>query len=511
MLKRNVRVVLSCLALSLAAACLATGCSGSDSKPKQTEAPTERETEPKPKQTEPETESETELKTNVAYTSQDRSIRITLPDSTWTVQQDADEMRVFSSGKAAMISIVHAADANAMRNLSVAESEDALKQSLTGQYPDANAFEVVEFEKLSSATIDTYEYVVKYNATSMWVYAVTYGIIADTQAYVITGTVLDDNKALLDAVQKSVESFTVLRNNVFSAMPGSAVNQNSEQQAGADAKSQLAAMTDYGSSVTLYASDTVNIRTEPSTESDASIIGSLNPGDAVTVTGESPEWFKINVNGSTGYVNKAFLVRTQVQTESENNENQNSVQAEAEMNSYVDYGTGYTYYTTTEVNLRAQPGTESGVVSSLGGGTSVTVVGETPNWFMVSVNGATGYISKSYLSDTNTYTSPEGNGTDGGDAGQGEDAGGNTDGNTGGNTGGDANTNVGPVSGTITSVGNNTIVIQGDDGNTYSINYTDAAVSTNSGLQNGLYISAMINYSNTLPNGDLYATSVNGY
>ncbi len=498
MLNKRVRTVLSALAVSLAMMCLMTGCGGSEEKPKETEPP-QTESETKAPQTESETESETELKTDVAYTSQDRSIRITLPDSTWTVQQDADEMRVFSSGKAAMISIVHASDAAAMRNISVAESEDELKQSLTGQYPDANAFEVVEFEKLSSATIDTYEYVVKYNATSMWVYAVTYGIIADTQAYVITGTVLDDNKALLDSVQKSVESFTVLRNNVFSAMPGKTVNKNSESQSGADATSQLASMTNYGSSVTLYASDTVNIRMEPSTESDASIIGSLAPGQAVTVTGESSEWFKIDMNGTTGYVNKAFLVRTQVQTETENKDDQQAAQVSGELNSYVDYGTSYTYYTTTEVNLRSQPGTESGVVSTLGGGASVKVVGETPNWYMVSANGATGYISKSYLSDTNTYT---GQNTD-------ENQDGATN-NSGGNSG-DTNTNVGPVSGTITSVGNNTIVIQGDDGNTYSINYTDAAVSTNSGLQNGLYISAMIDYSGTLPNGDLYATSVKGY
>lgn len=507
MFNTRVRMILSALAMSLAMMCLITGCDGLD-MPKETEIQTESETQPP--QTESETESETELKTNVAYTSQDRSIRITLPDSTWTVQQDADEMRVFSSGKAAMISIVHAADASAMRSISVAKSEDELKQSLTGQYPDANAFEVVEFEKLSSATIDTYEYVVKYNATSMWVYAVTYGIIADTQAYVVTGTVLDDNRALLDAVQKSVESFTVLRNSVFSAIPGTVVNKNgseSQSQSGGSAAGELASMTDYGSSVTLYASDTVNIRMEPSTESDASVIGSLSPGDAVTVVGESTQWFKVNVNGNVGYVNKAFLVRDQVQTESNASQTASaSEQITGEMNSYIDYGTGYTYYTTTEVNMRTQPGTDSDVVSSLNGGTTATVVGETPNWFKVSVNGMTGYISKSYLSDTNTYTGQNA-------AENGGNNSNNSDNNTagGGTTGSGTNTNVGPVSGTITSVGNNTITIQGDDGNIYSINYTDASVNTSSGLQDGLYISAMIDYSGTLPNGDLYATNVTGY
>ncbi len=497
MLVKRVRVVLSALAMSLAMMCFTSGCGGSDSdKPKETEVPTEAPTEA-PTESEtlpPQTEPETELKTDVAYTSQDRSIRITLPDSTWTVQQDADEMRVFSSGNAAMISIVHAADAAAMRNISVAESEDALKQSLTGQYPDANAFEVMEFEKLSSSTIDTYEYVVKYNSTSMWVYAVTYGIIADTQAYVVTGTVVDDNKALLDAVQESVESFTVLRNNVFSAIPGTGGNKTnmSESQSGGTAAGEMASMSDYGTSVTLYASDTVNVRMQPSTEANSAVITVLSPGATVSVIGESPQWFKVNINGNIGYVNKAFLVQSPVQTETQT-DSQEAAQVSAEMSNYTNYGTGYTYYTTTEVNLRAQPGTDSGVVSTLSGGAAVTVVGETPNWFMVSANGVTGYVSKSYLSNTNTYT-----GT-------------NNDTNQDDTTGGSTNTNVGPISGTVMSVGNNTITIQGDDGNVYSINYTDADVSTSSGLQSGLYVSAMIDYSNTLANGDLYATSVSGY
>lgn len=228
MLNRRMRKVLITLAVSLGIMSFTSGC-GLLKKEKETEQQTESETmTEKESESETETETQTELKTDIAYTSQDKTIKITLPDSTWSVTQDADEMRVFSSGADAMISIVHADDAAAMKNLSVEESEQALKESLTRQYPEANSFEVMEFEELSSATISTYEYVVKYNATSMWTYAITYGIIAEDQAYVITGTVTDDNKVLMEAVKKSVESFTVLRNSAFSAMPGTVVNNQSE-------------------------------------------------------------------------------------------------------------------------------------------------------------------------------------------------------------------------------------------------------------------------------------------
>ncbi len=507
MLNRKMRIAALSLALSLVIGGLSTGCGmlGKEEQPMQTETQKQSETMTE-KVTQPatETETETEMKTNVAYTSQDKSIRITLPDTTWKVTQDVDEMRVFSSGNAAMINIVHAADASAMKKLSVADSENALKENLTKQYPDANAFEVVEFEKLSSPTLDTYEYVVKYNATSMWAYSVTYGIMAKSEAYVITGTVLESNKVLLDAVQKSVESFTVLRNGTFSALPGTVVNKTSESQttqseSGKSADNELKTLTEYGAGTDLYASELVNIRQQPSTE--ANVLGSLQKGDKVTVVGETSQWFKVNINGNIGYINKAFLVYNPPSNQSETTQTdgqvEDSTRITAELNSYIDYGAGYTYYATTDVNLRAQPGTSSGVVNTVNGGTAVSVIGETDNWFVVSVNGSTGYISKSYISSTNPGDNT-GNGN------------GNGEGN-GGNGNGGQTSGTGTISGTVIEAGTNTITVQGDDGHTYTINYTDASLDTSNGLYSGLYITATVDYSGTSPTGDLYATSVSGH
>lgn len=500
MLNRRMRIMALSLAMSLVITGSLSGCGmlKKDTAEPETEAQTQSETMT---EKESETEKETELQTDVAYTSQDKSIRITLPDSTWKVTQDVDEMRVFSSGSDAMINIVHAGDAAAVKKLSVFESQDALEESLTKQYPDANAFEVKDFEALSSATLDTYEYVVKYNGTSMWAYSVTYAIMAENEAYVITGTVLNDNETMLEAVQKSVESFTVLRNSTFSALPGTAVNRQSESnvqsESNQDADAELSTLTDYGTTATLYASDIVNIRLQPSTE--ANILGTLAQGDQVTVVGETSQWFKVNINGNIGYINKAFLVSTPT-TQSDTSQTDGTVtdstKVTAEMNSYVDYGTGYTYYATAEVNLRSQPGTDSGVMGSITSGAAVTVVGETDNWYVVSVNGTTGYVSKSYISSSDPGTSSGGSSSSGGTTG----------GSTGGQTSG-----IGTINGTITSVGLNAITVQGDDGNTYTIDYTDAAVSTANGLQNGLYISATVDYSGTSPTGELYATSVSGH
>ena len=158
MVNKKMRKLVLTLGMSLAIVSLTAGCSQLK-KPQETETQTQSETETQKEtesETQSETETETELQTDIAYTSQDKSVQITLPDSTWKVTQDADEMRVFSSGSAAMINIVHAADDTQMKNVSVYESEDALKESLTKQYTGSDAFEVQSFEAAAAGTLKTY-------------------------------------------------------------------------------------------------------------------------------------------------------------------------------------------------------------------------------------------------------------------------------------------------------------------------------------------------------------------
>lgn len=513
MLNKRVKRVLLSLGMSLAIVSLLSGCSKLKKVPE-----TERETEifaQSETESETESESETELRTDIAYTSQDKSIRITLPDSTWKVTQDADEMRVFSSGSAAMINIVHAANDSQIKNLSVAESEEALTESLTKQYPNANAFEVVSFESAQSGTLRTYEYVVKYNSTSMWAYSITYGIMTDHEAYVVQGTVTDDNKVLLDAVQKAVESFAVLRNSQFSVVKNGKITQaqseTTQSESAQNADAELKTLTDYGTSATLYARDNVNVRNTPSTESNENIIGSLNLGDQVTVVGETSQWFKVNIQGNIGYISKAFLVNTKPAASTSNDSADNgtgqstpvadSTMIDAEKSSQISYGSSTTLYTTTDVNVRSQPGTSSGMVDVLGSGQALQVIGETDNWFVVSVNGTTGYVSKSYVSAT-----PTGSGDNNTSNGTGNSGGSNSGSNSGSGTG----SGTGTVSGVVTGTSMDSITIQGDDGKTYTIDTSDANISTTDGLYEGLYVSANIDYSAS-SSGSLYATDISGH
>ena len=470
-------------------------------KETQTEKPTE-------KVTEKETETQ-KLITSVDYTSKDGSIKITLPDNTWKVTQDADEMRVFQSQDAAIINIVHAVTPTTMKSLTVMTSENELKESLTKQYADQDAYEIESFTAGVYDDVDIYRYVVKYNAAArMWAYSVTYAIIdGEEQAYVITGTVNDENERLLEEVKKAVESFRVLGDETLRTVTSEAVvgtAQTETVSTSTNSQEELKSLTDYAANpVTLVTNDNVNVRLQPGTDSD--IIVSINKDTKVSVVGETKNWFKVNINGNIGYIRKDFLIYGNTASSETSTQATESTAAagsstQAELDTATSYGTNTTLYTSSDVNVRSQPGTDNSVINSVGSGQSVTVVGETDNWFIVSIDGAIGYISKAYLTSEQPATHTDNSGT------------GNTGTGDGGNGGGTTTpTSPGAVSGVIESASVDTLTIRGDDGSVYTVYYGDASTSSEDGLYPGVYVSASLDSTQAAGDGTLYATSVTGY
>ena|GEM_PF-1512005 len=491
-----------------------------------TEAPKEQESETA-SETEKTTEKESavqKLITSVDYTSRDGTIRITLPDNTWKVSQDADEMRVFSPGTNAMINIVHATTDAEMQTLSIRTSEDELRESLTRQYSDEDAFEILSFraDTAEDDQIKTYRYVVYYKAAArMWAYSVNYGIVAEDQAYVITGTVTDENSTMLSAVEDSVDSFTVLREGSLKGFSAAKLSSNASPSE--LLKSGETEVTAYEGEKTMYlAADAVNIRQEPGTEAD--VIGSLTQGQSVTVTGETDEWYQVRYEGMTGYVKKDFLTGTAPETQAPETQAQttaaaetNSPEVEAQLVTLYVYDEASTLYAAGGVNVRSQPGTDASVLGSLASGTEVAVIGETADWYQVATGSGTGYISKAYLTSTQPATEAPANetsttGTDtattGGDS-TGSDSTGTTTGTD--TTGTGTSSGLTAVSGTVTSSGVDTIVLAGDDGNTYIVYIGDADVSgATDGIYEGAWVYVNLDSTQESSDGTRYATSVTG-
>ena len=63
----------------------------------------------------------------------------------------------------------------------------------------------------------------------------------------------------------------------------------------------------------MYAADNVNVRAEPNSGDEGNIISSFDQGQEVTVIAETPNWYKVQMDGYTGYVFKENLSDTEVE------------------------------------------------------------------------------------------------------------------------------------------------------------------------------------------------------
>ena len=127
----------------------------------------------------------------------------------------------------------------------------------------------------------------------------------------------------------------------------------------------------------------LNVRSNPS--ESASIIGKLNYGATVTVTGQSGNWYKIESGSVKGYASKEYI----------------------SIISYTEERIG-TVTGASSLRVRSGPGTSYSRITAISEGTTVTVLGETNGWYLVRLsNGTTGYCSAEYIKLSASPSTPD--------------------------------------------------------------------------------------------------------
>ena len=134
-------------------------------------------------------------------------------------------------------------------------------------------------------------------------------------------------------------------------------------------------------------SQTLNVRSEPSTES--AIITVLSSGTALSITGETDSYYRITVNSRTGYVSRQYVtVITATQTPSAKAENTGVKVTTVKKSGSVISET---------LNVRKEASTSSAVLTVLREGTAVSINGETDEFYRIDIQGKTGYVAKQYV------------------------------------------------------------------------------------------------------------------
>ncbi|WP_148551110.1 SH3 domain-containing protein [Paraclostridium bifermentans] len=128
----------------------------------------------------------------------------------------------------------------------------------------------------------------------------------------------------------------------------------------------------------------LNVRSGPSTSN--SVIGSLKQNDKVEVISESNGWSKVKLSGKEGYVSSTYLKDSDGGNTGGGSENPNPSN-----NKIV---------TATSLNVRSGPSTSNGVIGSLKQNDKVEVISESNGWSKIKFNGKEGYVSSTYLKDS---------------------------------------------------------------------------------------------------------------
>jgi len=129
----------------------------------------------------------------------------------------------------------------------------------------------------------------------------------------------------------------------------------------------------------------VRVRSGPGLTHD--VLTVARQGDAVVILNRTnSEWYRVNFNGTVGYMNTPFLERERTRA---------NFDARGRI-------------TGSNVNLRERPEQSSAVLTTASRDTVMTILGINEGWFKVQHNGVTAYVRSDFMSKTSSSTPPSG-------------------------------------------------------------------------------------------------------
>ncbi|MCH1982799.1 SH3 domain-containing protein [Ruminococcus sp. OA3] len=276
------------------------------------------------------------------YVSKDENMVIYLPDDTWSTDEESSDLHIFTSVDG-LIMISHTANAGEEM---FPEEEQDLKKILDAEGYISEGYEVEEFEKNQISSMKSYKAVIRYtDKKSTYTYGVLYGTILGDDVYLASAMVLSDDKPTLEGIKKAVYGFEWTPDEVVqpeetkaaddeivtpevtkeitpeatseptpeatpetTPVPTPEATPEPTQEAPQEATPEPAPVSP--EDVTALSRDGVcsspaYVRTGPNTAS--AILGSLEQGDTVTITGEIRNWYQISYQGSTAYICKDYM------------------------------------------------------------------------------------------------------------------------------------------------------------------------------------------------------------
>ena len=191
----------------------------------------------------------------------------------------------------------------------------------------------------------------------------------------------------LAGITLSLEQYTKIAEASYTVAEGTVSEENvvESKSVPTEAKEIEEKVSEYANVGISVANDYVNIRQEPSTESE--ILGKLYRGSAATLLEPAGEWVKIESGSVTGYINAEYL----------------AIGFDAE--ELVDtYATKWAVVNTTTLKVREKPSTEAVTITLIPLGENYEVLKEKDGWVKILLdegdgegNQTKGWVSGEYV------------------------------------------------------------------------------------------------------------------
>ncbi len=135
---------------------------------------------------------------------------------------------------------------------------------------------------------------------------------------------------------------------------------------------------------------------------NSKVITTLEKGKSIAIIEIVNEWAYVNIDANNGWVRIESLGIT-------NNEEDNSTNEDNNSNSDQSTTLNKTgYITSTGINFREEPNTDSKVLKVFAQNAKVTILSEEGDWYKVKNNDQTGYVMKMYVSSKKVETTSRG-------------------------------------------------------------------------------------------------------
>lgn len=145
----------------------------------------------------------------------------------------------------------------------------------------------------------------------------------------------------------------------------------------------------------------------------STVMNNIETGTNITITKGVNSWLYVSFENGSGWIRKSFIssetvenpVEEAQENEEEPKEQENTKQEEPKV-SEQQYESKKGYINvSTSANLRETASTSAKIITTLTTNTGITIIGEEGDWYKITYENYTGYISKSLVSDTPVTTS----------------------------------------------------------------------------------------------------------